>query len=106
MAAAPKDDDVEIAVVVVVEERTAGADHTIDYKSENVGERVAAMLDGVAFRHGFTYNGHATGCAVALENLAIYGVLYIGIASILGLTLNAAFNMLRAYLLRGFPEER
>jgi adenosylmethionine-8-amino-7-oxononanoate aminotransferase len=36
-----------------------------------VGERVAAMLDGVAFRHGFTYNGHATGCAVALENLAI-----------------------------------
>ena len=26
--------------------------------------------------------------------------------SILGLTLNAAFNMLRAYLLRGFPEER
>jgi NitT/TauT family transport system permease protein len=26
--------------------------------------------------------------------------------SILGLTLNAAFNMLRGYLLRGFPEER
>jgi len=26
--------------------------------------------------------------------------------SILGLTLNGAFNMLRAYLLRGFPEER
>jgi NitT/TauT family transport system permease protein len=25
--------------------------------------------------------------------------------SILGLTLNAAFNMLRGYLLRGFPEE-
>ena len=25
--------------------------------------------------------------------------------SILGLTLNAAFNMLRAWLLRGFPEE-
>ena len=36
-----------------------------------IGERVAAMLDGVAFRHGFTYNGHPTGCAVALENLAI-----------------------------------
>jgi adenosylmethionine-8-amino-7-oxononanoate aminotransferase len=36
-----------------------------------IGDRVAAMLDGVAFRHGFTYNGHATGCAVALENLAI-----------------------------------
>jgi PLP-dependent transaminase len=36
-----------------------------------IGERVCAMLDGVAFRHGFTYNGHPTGCAVALENLAI-----------------------------------
>ena len=36
-----------------------------------VGERVAAMLDGQAFRHGFTYNGHPTGCAVALENLRI-----------------------------------
>jgi len=36
-----------------------------------IGERVADMLEGVAFRHGFTYNGHPTGCAVALENLAI-----------------------------------
>jgi PLP-dependent transaminase len=36
-----------------------------------VGDRVAEMLDGVAFRHGFTYNGHPTGCAIALENLAI-----------------------------------
>jgi putrescine aminotransferase len=36
-----------------------------------IGTRVADMLDGVAFRHGFTYNGHPTGCAVALENLAI-----------------------------------
>jgi adenosylmethionine-8-amino-7-oxononanoate aminotransferase len=36
-----------------------------------IGGRVADMLDGVAFRHGFTYNGHATGCAVGLENLAI-----------------------------------
>ncbi len=36
-----------------------------------VSERVHAMLDGVAFRHGFTYNGHPTGCAVALANLAI-----------------------------------
>jgi len=35
-----------------------------------ISDRVAAMLDGVAFRHGFTYNGHPTGCAVALENLA------------------------------------
>jgi adenosylmethionine-8-amino-7-oxononanoate aminotransferase len=36
-----------------------------------IGERVTRMLDGVAFRHGFTYNGHPTGCAVALENIAI-----------------------------------
>jgi putrescine aminotransferase len=36
-----------------------------------VGERVHDMLAGHAFRHGFTYNGHPTGCAVALENLAI-----------------------------------
>ena len=36
-----------------------------------IGGRVTAMLDGVAFRHGFTYNGHPTGCAVALENLRI-----------------------------------
>ena len=36
-----------------------------------ISDRVTAMLDGVAFRHGFTYNGHPTGCAVALENLAI-----------------------------------
>jgi PLP-dependent transaminase len=36
-----------------------------------IGERVSAMLEGVSFRHGFTYNGHPTGCAVALENLAI-----------------------------------
>lgn len=36
-----------------------------------VGARPCTMLDGVPFRHGFTYNGHPTGCAVALENLAI-----------------------------------
>jgi len=36
-----------------------------------IGQRIGAMLEGVAFRHGFTYNGHPTGCAVALENLAI-----------------------------------
>ena len=36
-----------------------------------ISDRVAEMLDGQPFRHGFTYNGHPTGCAVALENLAI-----------------------------------
>jgi putrescine aminotransferase len=29
------------------------------------------MLDGTAFRHGFTYNGHPVGAAVALANLDI-----------------------------------
>jgi putrescine aminotransferase len=36
-----------------------------------IGDRVFAGLEGHPFRHGFTYNGHPTGCAVALENLAI-----------------------------------
>ena len=36
-----------------------------------IGDRVHTMLEGRTFRHGFTYNGHPTGCAVALENLAI-----------------------------------
>jgi PLP-dependent transaminase len=36
-----------------------------------VHDRVVAKLDGTAFRHGFTYNGHPVGAAVALENLAI-----------------------------------
>jgi adenosylmethionine-8-amino-7-oxononanoate aminotransferase len=35
------------------------------------GDRLVEMLDGTAFRHGFTYNGHPVGAAVALENLAI-----------------------------------
>jgi PLP-dependent transaminase len=34
-------------------------------------DRVAALLDGTQFRHGFTYNGHPVGAAVALANLAI-----------------------------------
>jgi PLP-dependent transaminase len=29
------------------------------------------MLEGTAFRHGFTYNGHPVGAAVALANLDI-----------------------------------
>jgi PLP-dependent transaminase len=37
----------------------------------SIADRVTDMLEGQAFRHGFTYNGHPTGSAVALENLAI-----------------------------------
>jgi adenosylmethionine-8-amino-7-oxononanoate aminotransferase len=36
-----------------------------------VHDRVVDMLRGTAFRHGFTYNGHPVGAAVALANLLI-----------------------------------
>ena len=36
-----------------------------------VHDRVVEMLDGTGFRHGFTYNGHPVGAAVALANLEI-----------------------------------
>jgi PLP-dependent transaminase len=36
-----------------------------------VHDRLVAMLDGTQLRHGFTYNGHPVGAAVALANLAI-----------------------------------
>jgi len=36
-----------------------------------VHDRLVRMLEGTQFRHGFTYNGHAVGAAVALANLAI-----------------------------------
>ena len=36
-----------------------------------VHDRVVDMLDGTTFRHGFTYNGHPVGAAVALANLRI-----------------------------------
>jgi putrescine aminotransferase len=36
-----------------------------------VHDRLVDMLEGTAFRHGFTYNGHPVGAAVALANLDI-----------------------------------
>jgi adenosylmethionine-8-amino-7-oxononanoate aminotransferase len=36
-----------------------------------VHDRLFGMLEGTQLRHGFTYNGHAVGAAVALANLAI-----------------------------------
>jgi adenosylmethionine-8-amino-7-oxononanoate aminotransferase len=36
-----------------------------------VHDRVVDMLEGTAFRHGFTYNGHPVGSAVALANLDV-----------------------------------
>jgi putrescine aminotransferase len=36
-----------------------------------IGDRMVSMLDQRPFRHGFTYNGHPVGAAVALANLDI-----------------------------------
>ncbi|RYB88771.1 aspartate aminotransferase family protein [Nocardioides glacieisoli] len=36
-----------------------------------IGDQVIDMLDGTTFFHGFTYNGHPVGAAVALANLDI-----------------------------------
>jgi putrescine aminotransferase len=36
-----------------------------------IGDRPMQLLDDRMLRHGFTYNGHPVGAAVALENLAI-----------------------------------
>jgi putrescine aminotransferase len=36
-----------------------------------IHDRVVDQLAGTAFRHGFTYNGHPVGAAVALANLQI-----------------------------------
>ena len=36
-----------------------------------IGARPLEFLDGTPFRHGFTYNGHPVGAAVALANLDI-----------------------------------
>ncbi|GAA5165163.1 aminotransferase class III-fold pyridoxal phosphate-dependent enzyme [Pseudonocardia eucalypti] len=36
-----------------------------------IGERVLRAAEGVEFAHGFTYNGHPVGAAVALANLDI-----------------------------------
>ena len=36
-----------------------------------VGQRLLDLATGALFLHGFTYNGHPVGAAVALENLAI-----------------------------------
>jgi PLP-dependent transaminase len=36
-----------------------------------IGDRAMELLDGARLAHGFTYNGHPTGAAVALRNLEI-----------------------------------
>ena len=36
-----------------------------------VSDKVASVIDGGEFNHGYTYSGHPVACAVALENLRI-----------------------------------
>jgi putrescine aminotransferase len=36
-----------------------------------VNDRVASVINGCEFNHGYTYSGHPVSCAVALENLRI-----------------------------------
>ena len=60
--------DLDADVIVTAKALTSGY---IPMGAVLVHDRVAGMLEGTAFRHGFTYNGHPVGCAVALANLAI-----------------------------------
>lgn len=60
--------DIDADVIVTAKALTSGY---VPMGAVLIGPRVMQMLDGTAFRHGFTYNGHATGAAVALANLDI-----------------------------------
>jgi PLP-dependent transaminase len=59
---------IEPDVIVTAKALTSGY---IPMGAVLIGERVVGMLDQRPFRHGFTYNGHAVGAAVALANLDI-----------------------------------
>lgn len=60
--------DIKPDIIVTAKALTSGY---IPMGAVLIGERVVTMLDGTAFRHGFTYNGHPVGAAVALANLDI-----------------------------------
>ena len=60
--------DLDADVIVTAKALTSGY---IPMGAVLVHDRVLEMLDGTAFRHGFTYNGHPVGAAVALANLDI-----------------------------------
>lgn len=55
-------------IIVTAKALTSGY---IPFGAVLIGDRVLDLLDGAAFRHGFTYNGHPVGAAVALANLEI-----------------------------------
>jgi adenosylmethionine-8-amino-7-oxononanoate aminotransferase len=60
--------EIEADVIVTAKALTSGY---VPMGAVLIGDRVLELLDGTAFRHGFTYNGHPTGAAVALANLDI-----------------------------------
>jgi putrescine aminotransferase len=59
---------IEPDVIVTAKALTSGY---IPMGAVLIGPRVLELLDGTPFRHGFTYNGHPVGAAVALANLDI-----------------------------------
>jgi putrescine aminotransferase len=60
--------DIEPDVIVTAKALTSGY---FPMGAVLVAPRPLELLDGAPFRHGFTYNGHPTGAAVALANLDI-----------------------------------
>src|SRR5205085_7640162 len=60
--------DLDADVIVTAKALTSGY---VPMGAVLVHDRIVDMLEGTAFRHGFTYNGHPVGAAVALANLAI-----------------------------------
>jgi PLP-dependent transaminase len=60
--------DLDADVIVTAKALTSGY---VPMGAVLVHDRVVEMLDGTQFRHGFTYNGHPVGAAVALANLEI-----------------------------------
>jgi putrescine aminotransferase len=60
--------DLDADVIVTAKALTSGY---IPMGAVFVHDRLVELLAGTAFRHGFTYNGHPVGSAVALANLEI-----------------------------------
>ncbi|MGH3367286.1 MAG: aspartate aminotransferase family protein [Nocardioidaceae bacterium] len=60
--------DIRPDVVVTAKALTSGY---VPMGAVLIGDRVMSMLQDTPFRHGFTYNGHPVGAAVAMANLDI-----------------------------------
>jgi putrescine aminotransferase len=60
--------DVQPDMIVTAKAITSGY---FPFGAVLIGDRPMAMLDGRMLRHGFTYNGHPAGAAVAMANLDI-----------------------------------